>query len=75
MAQGHQIENAVRAIHGRGEYPSATRINKQLGRKTRTLNGKECEARRRVFRELGIDLKGPVQLAEASNAPFMQARV
>lgn len=38
-------------------YPSAAVINEIMGRNTKTLNGKECVARRKIFAEFGIKLR------------------
>lgn len=50
------LRGAIVAIHERGEYPSGARINRELGRRTRSLCGDECELRRQIFGELGIEV-------------------
>ena len=53
-----RIRFAIIEILWRNEYPSAAKINDEMGRNTRTLNGPECRIRRRLFREFKIKMKG-----------------
>ena len=62
-----RMRDAIKTIHGHGEYPSAARINSEMGRTAGVLRGNECKIRREIFRELGIEV-GKVHLKLQSAA-------
>lgn len=57
MGRIHEIGSAIRRIHARGEYPSAARINKEIGSNRKDLNSRELSVRNEVFEELNIKVK------------------
>jgi len=52
----HRLEEAIKVLVDKGEYPSAERISKELGRSSGNLNGFEVKARREIFNRLGIEM-------------------
>lgn len=52
-----RVRDSILDLHAEGIYPSAAKISKRMGRNTKTLNGEECDLRRKVFKELDIPLK------------------
>lgn len=52
--QAIRMEDAIKSIVARDEYPSAARISRELGRRCIVLNGFEVKLRREIFNRLGI---------------------
>ena len=52
-----RMGKAIDAIIARNEYPSAGRINTEMGRRTKSLNGRECGVRRRLMAERRVSIR------------------
>lgn len=52
-----RMGKAIDAILARNEYPSAARINREMGRRTSTLNGRECGVRHRLMAARNVKVR------------------
>lgn len=65
---------AIVEIHKRGDYPTAGRINKIVGRKGHFFNGRDAQMRREIFSELNITLRwGPHTAPDARNVRIIES--
>jgi len=53
-----RIKRAIQLCLDENIYPSARDINQRMGRNTTSLSGEECIVRRKLFKEMDIELKG-----------------
>lgn len=57
--RANQFRTAISTIHNKREYPSVKRILKELKKRRKSLDKKECKYRQDIFRELKIEMKYP----------------
>jgi hypothetical protein len=53
-----RIYRIMKELVAEGEYPTAARISKKMGRRVPSLNGSECRFQRYLLRKFGERLEG-----------------